>query len=99
MRSVLALAILASFTVADADPRGSDPPVSPAPGAGAAGDCARARKAGVTCELTIEAEKVGGARPDPDGSDVRARRFEPAGSLLRLRRDFLDAIVKAADDL
>ena len=50
-------------------------------------------------KLTIEAEKVGGERPDPGGSDVRVRPFEPAGSLLRLRRDFIDAIVKAADDL
>ncbi|HMG53046.1 MAG TPA: hypothetical protein VK601_06185, partial [Kofleriaceae bacterium] len=62
-------------------------------------DCAHARKAGRTCELTIEPEAVGGSRPDPDEITLRGRRFEPTGSLLRLRRDFIAEIVKAADDL
>jgi hypothetical protein len=88
------LAILVSLaSAAAADPRPAAPPSD------ARGDCARARKAGKTCELTIEAEDVGGSKPDPGGSDIRTRRFEPAGSLLRIRRDFIDAIVKAADDL
>ncbi|HEY6177098.1 MAG TPA: hypothetical protein VIX73_21725 [Kofleriaceae bacterium] len=89
----LVLAILAVASAAAADPRPT------APASDARGDCARARKAGKTCELTIEAEDVGGSKPDPGGSDIRTRRFEPAGSLLRIRRDFIDAIVKAADDL
>jgi hypothetical protein len=88
------LAILTALaSAAAADPRPAVPPSD------ARGDCARARKAGKTCELTIEAEDVGGARPDPGGVRIAGRRFEPAGSLLRLRRDFIDAIVKAADDL
>jgi hypothetical protein len=62
-------------------------------------DCGRARKAGRTCELTIEPEDVGGDRPVPDGTDLRARWFEPPGSLLRLRRDFVPEIVRATDDL
>jgi hypothetical protein len=31
--------------------------------------------------------------------DLRLRRFEPAGSMLRLRREFIDQIVKSADEL
>ena len=89
---VVVVAILASWAaVAAADPR---------PGAGRdSGECARARKAGKACELTLEAEQVGGSKPDPGGSDVRVRRFDPAGSLIRLRRDFIDAIVQAANEL
>jgi hypothetical protein len=89
---VLVVAILASLAaVAAADPR-------PAAGRDTS-DCARARKAGKTCELTLEAEQVGGSKPDPGGSDVRVRRFDPSGSLIRVRRDFIDAIIQAADDL
>jgi hypothetical protein len=73
------------------------PPALPS-GPGAS-DCARARKAGRPCELTIEPEQVGGDRPTPDGSDLRTRQFLPAGSLLRLRHDFVAEIVQAADDL
>ncbi len=89
----LVVAILASWAqIAAADPRPEARDVRDT-------DCARARRAGKTCELTLAAEQVGGTRPDPGGSDVRARRFDPTGSLIRLRRDFVDAIVKAADDL
>ena len=94
MRPVLALALLTALAppvLADPVP----PPDPPAP----AGDCARARKAGKACQLTIEPEQVGGDRPVPDGTDLRLRRFEPAGSMLRLRRDFIDEIVKSADEL
>jgi len=64
-----------------------------------ASECARARKAGKPCQLTIEPEQVGGDRAIPDGTDLRLRRFEPSGSMLRLRREFIDQIVKAADEL
>lgn len=109
MRMLAALLVSGLAGPATADPatdstsgpatgtRGRPPPAS-APARGDS-DCARARKAGRTCELTIEPEDVGGARPVPDGSDLRARRFEPLGSLLRLRRDFVPEIVRATDDL
>lgn len=99
---MLALALLTALAPipALADPAPAPPPEHRAtPTRPEAGDCARARKAGKTCELTIEPEQVGGARPDPDGSDLRVRPFLPMGSLLRLRRDFIAEIVKAADDL
>jgi hypothetical protein len=95
--------ILAVWTALAAPPvlANPAPPVpgpAPAPRTEAA-DCARARKAGQPCQLTIEAEPVGGDRPAPDGMDLRLRRFEPARSMLRLRREFIDQIVKSADEL
>jgi hypothetical protein len=62
-------------------------------------DCARARKAGKTCVLEIPAEDVDGAAPA--GSDIRIglATFGTAGSLIRLRQDFIPEIVKAAEDL
>jgi hypothetical protein len=98
MRRVAALALLTALA---APPVLADP--APAPSAekrrAEASECARARKAGKPCQLTIEPEQVGGDRPAPDGMNLRLRRFEPAGSMLRLRREFLDQIVKAADEL
>ena len=65
----------------------------------AGGDCARARKLGKTCELTIDAEDVDGSAPTATGTTVTGRDFSKFGTLIRLRRDFIDAIVKTADDL
>lgn len=62
-------------------------------------DCAIARKAGKTCELDVPAEDVGGKTPVADDIGVRIARFGTAQSLIRLRRDFIPEIVKAADDL
>ncbi len=102
MRRVPALALLTALAAPPvlADPAPAPPPDHrPAGARTEAGDCARARKAGKPCQLTIEPEQVGGDRPVPDGTDLRLRRFEPAGSMLRLRREFLDQIVKSADEL
>ncbi|HEU4731387.1 MAG TPA: hypothetical protein VFT22_26015 [Kofleriaceae bacterium] len=62
-------------------------------------DCARARRAGKTCVLQISAEDVDGALPA--GSEIRIglATFGTAGSLIRIRRDFIPEIVKAAEDL
>lgn len=98
MRRVAALALLTALA---APPVLADP--APAPSAenrrAEANACAQARKAGKPCQLTIEPEQVGGDRPVADGLDLRPRRFEQPGSMLRLRREFLDQIVKAADEL
>jgi len=104
MRRALAAAILSlalpATGLTDPAPAGpAAPTAAPVRGNPGDTDCARARKAGRTCELTIEPEAVGGSRPDPDDIALRGRRFEPTGSLLRLRRDFIAEIVKAADDL
>ncbi|HEX3762504.1 MAG TPA: hypothetical protein VHW23_27570 [Kofleriaceae bacterium] len=105
MRRVPTLALLAGLAGAPApafaDPASPAASPTPAPGTpfGADSDCARARKAGKPCQLTIGPEQVGGARPVPDGTDLRLRRFEPAGSMLRTRHDFIAQIVQSAEDL
>jgi hypothetical protein len=114
MRRLLAVALCSALAapmfpdVSLADPATPAPhpaarPAAPVGGRGAGGgdtgDCAAARRAGRTCELTIDPETVGGERVVPGGSDLRARRFEPTGSLLVLRRDFVAEIVHATDDL
>jgi hypothetical protein len=101
MRRVPAIALLTALAAppALADPAPA-PPAHPASTTRAeSSECARARKAGKPCQLTIEPEQVGGDRPTPDGTDLRLRRFEPVGSMIRLRMEFIDQIVKAADDL
>jgi hypothetical protein len=62
-------------------------------------DCARAREAGKTCELTLSAEDVGGRTLGPDDIALRILRFGQAGSLIRIRHDFIAEIVKSAEDL
>jgi hypothetical protein len=62
-------------------------------------DCARARKAGKTCVLEVPPEDVGGQTPTAGDVGVRALRFRPEPSLIRLRRDFLPEIVKTGEDL
>jgi hypothetical protein len=62
-------------------------------------DCARARKAGKTCVLDVQAEDVGGQTPTAGETGMRAVVFHPEGSLIRLRRDFIPEIVKTAEDL
>lgn len=98
MRRVAALVLLTALTAPRvlADPT---PAPSPEKRRAEASECARARKAGKPCQLTIEPEQVGGDRATPDGTDLRLRRFEPSGSMIRLRREFLDQIVKSADEL
>jgi len=102
MRRAPALALLTALVappvLADPAPAPS-PERRPAATRAEASECARARKAGKPCQLTIEPEQVGGDRPVPDGTDLRLRRFEPMGSMIRLRMEFIDQIVKTADDL
>jgi len=102
MHRVAALALLTALAAPPvlADPA---PALSPEQRAAArraeASECARARKAGKPCQLTIEPEQIGGDRVTPDGIDLRLRRFEPTGSMIRLRTEFIDQIVKSADAL
>jgi len=62
-------------------------------------DCARARKAGKTCVLDVAAEDVGGTTPTAGDIGLRLLTFGKAGSLIRVRHDFIPAIVKAAADM
>lgn len=62
-------------------------------------DCALARKANKTCVLDVPAEDVGGKVPAVDGLGVLIVGFGKAGSLVRVRRDFIPQIIKTAEDL
>lgn len=91
MRILMVSALLAAFsTPAFADDNNREP---------ASDDCARARKLNKKCELTIEAEKVNGKTPKNDLPPVVAVDWGKAGSLIRIRRDFIAEIIKSAEDL
>jgi hypothetical protein len=99
MRSVATAALLISLIVsavpgsvlADPRPTGASRMVTD--------DCALARRANKTCVLDVPAEDVDGKVPTVDDLAVRILTFGKAGSLIRVRRDFIPEIVKAADDL
>jgi hypothetical protein len=95
MRTPLTVAcLLLGAHLAAADPT----PAAPPAGAGTS-DCARARTAGKVCVLTIEDEKIEGSTPTGDGVSALAMTFARAGSLIRVRRDFIAEILKTAEDL
>lgn len=62
-------------------------------------DCTRAHKAGKQCVINIESEAIGGETPSGEGVGVAVLKFGNAGSLIRIRRDFIPEIVKSAEDL
>jgi hypothetical protein len=93
--SVVSLALGLSSSLARAD--------EAAPGATARqradADCQRARAEGRICRIDIDGITVDGDRPGGDGMLVTAAMWASHDSLIRLRRDFIDEIVKAADDI
>lgn len=62
-------------------------------------DCARARTAGKTCVINIEGIDVEGRGVGGSGERITIPDFSKAGSLIRLRRDFIQEILKSAEDL
>lgn len=62
-------------------------------------DCARARKAGKTCVLTIEGEDIGVDRPSTDETALTAIQWGRVDSLIKLRRDFIPEILRTAEDI
>ena len=62
----------------------------------ASDDCARARKAGKTCVLTIEDEDIEAGVPTGNGTTVIALDTGKMASLIRIRRDFIKEILKSA---
>ena len=62
-------------------------------------DCARARKAGKTCVLTIGEEDVEGNVGVPNETTIDVRVIGKMSSLIRLRRDFIPEILKSAEDI
>ncbi len=62
-------------------------------------DCARARKAGKTCVLTIGEEDIDGHVGTPNETKVDVLVIGTMSSLIRLRRDFIPEILKSAEDI
>ena len=65
----------------------------------ASDDCAKARKAGKTCVLTIEDEDVTGTTPTHDGVGSGFITFSDHSSLIKIRRDFITEILRTAEDI
>jgi hypothetical protein len=91
---VLVIPLMASASApAFAEPRPAEPARM------VTDDCAIARRAGKACVLDIPAEDVDGTVPAVDDIAVRILSFGKAGSLIRIRRDFIPEVIKAAEDL
>jgi len=98
MRLPLLATLLTSLTLTSL--AAAQPSKAPDPRAMAASDCARARKAGATCVLSIdEGETLEGTAPTAGGTTITARPWVPVASLIRLRRDFITEILRSAEDL
>lgn len=62
-------------------------------------DCARARKQNKTCVLDMGTETLEGTVGKGEGERIDIIGFGKAGSLIRIRRDFIAEIIKSAEDL
>jgi hypothetical protein len=103
MRVILSSLVILSSSLAFAD--------APAPAAPtqsgktvdvrtmATDDCARARKAGKTCVLDIGEESIEGQVATGTGEGFTSIDWGKAGSLIRLRRDFITEILRSAEDI
>jgi len=65
----------------------------------ASDDCARARKAGKTCVLTIEDETIEGAVMTGAGEKIEGLVIGKSASLITIRRDFVTEILRSAEDI
>lgn len=95
MRILIAAALLGLAVPATADPaRTPDAPAMHTD------DCAKARKQNKPCVLDMgKGEQLDGNGVTPTGSATSILDFGKAGSLIRIRRDFIVEILKTADDL
>ena len=62
-------------------------------------DCAKARKAGRTCELNFDGDDIDGQRVGGDGDMLVVNEDVGFTSLIRLRTSFRDQIVQSTLDL
>lgn len=65
----------------------------------ASDDCAKARKAGKTCVLSIEDENVEGLTPHQTDTTLTLLETSKHGSLIKLRMDFIREILRTAEDI
>jgi hypothetical protein len=103
MRIALAAALvllLAPAAMADKLPTANvDPAPKAAPAEHPSDDCARARAHNKTCVLDMGSETVDGNVASNTGIDTTIVPMGKYGSLINLRKDFIDKIVKTANDL
>jgi hypothetical protein len=92
MRTMLLTLLLSTAPAAFADPT---PDVSKMK----TDDCAQARKQNKTCVLSIEDESIEGNKPVAGETSILAIKFTQHASLIRIRRDFIQEILKSAEDL
>ena len=66
----------------------------------ASDDCARARQAGTTCVLSIaEDDDIIGSTPTHGDTGTALTQVGRHGSLIQLRLDFIEAILRTAEDI
>ena len=99
MRIALVLTTLLTLApAAFADPAPA-PATAPAGAEHVTNDCAIARQHNKTCVIDMGGEEVDGTVGKNAGFDTMIATFSKHGSLIRLRKDFIDQIVKTAEDL
>jgi hypothetical protein len=95
MRLVLAITLVS--VTAFADPAAT--PKAPDAKQMHADDCAKARAAGRTCVLDMGPETVNGTTIVPNGLVTSVIKLPPNGSLIHIRTEFIEQILKTAEDL
>jgi hypothetical protein len=95
MRILLA-AILASLA---ASPALADPKPPADVGQMVTDDCAKATQAKKQCVLKFDAHDVTGGTPKHDGIQIDVLTPTKTNLLIRIRRDFIQEILKTAEDL
>ncbi|HEX4454574.1 MAG TPA: hypothetical protein VH143_27120 [Kofleriaceae bacterium] len=93
----LAIAMMLVSAAAFADPAAK--PKLPDAKQMHADDCAKARAANRTCVLDMSGETVDGAGVTPNGSTTTVIRFPPNSSLIHVRTEFIEQILRTAEDL
>jgi hypothetical protein len=93
----LAIAIMLISAAAFADPAAR--PKLPDAKQMHADDCAKARAANRACVLDMSGETVDGATVMPTGSTSTVLIGPPNKSLIHLRTEFIEQILKTAEDL
>lgn len=64
-----------------------------------ADDCAKARAANRACVIDMTGEQLDGTSPIAGGIATTVIKFTQSGSLIRIRREFIEQILKTAEDL
>ena len=64
-----------------------------------ADDCAKARAANRLCVIDMTGEQLDGTKPRGDGFATRVLTYTNHNSLVHIRRDFIEQVLKTAEDL